>query len=524
MIVLYEGRQIFFGPTSEAKEYFEQLGFVCPEQQTTADFLTSMTSHQERIYRPGFEDRAPRSADEFARAWQSSPQRAQLLEEIDRYLKEHPFGGEHYQNFVASRQAEKSNSQRTKSPYTLSYIEQIQLTSWRSWVMLKNDPTITFTLLITNLFEALIVSSLFYNLPPDTSSMERRALLLFFVVIINAFSSILEVLTLYAKRRIVEKQSRYAMYHRSAEALSAMIVDLPYKIVNAILLNIAVYFMCNLRREAGNFFFYLLISFFTTLTMSMLFRFIGSVTKSVAQALAPASIVLLVVALYAGFVIPPQYMQVWLGWVRWLNPAYYGVESVMVNEFIGRNFACLEYVPNGPSYDSVDPSARVCSAPGAQPGQDFVRGAAFLQTSYGYEASHKWRNFAILIALMIFFMVLHLIAAEYILSERSKGEVLSFSRKAMLRLRKQNAIDNETGGIPRSNQKVSESDDESGAGMEKQTAIFHWKDVCYEVKVKDQTRRILDHVDGWVKPGTLTALMVIPPLHPFALRYITKRL
>lgn len=226
-----------------------------------------MTSHQERIYRPGYQDKAPRSADEFAHAWQASPQRARLLEQIDQYLEQHPFGGEHYQNFVASRQVEKSASLRTKSPYTLSYMEQMQLTLWRSWVMLKNDPTITFTLLITNLFEGLIVSSLFYNLPPDTSSMERRALLLFFVIIINAFSSILEILTLYAKRRIVEKQSRYAMYHRSAEALSAMIVDLPYKIVNAILLNLTIYFMANLRRESGPFFFFLLISFFTTMTM-----------------------------------------------------------------------------------------------------------------------------------------------------------------------------------------------------------------------------------------------------------------
>src|SRR5450756_127776 len=31
--------------------------------------------------------------------------------------------------------------------------------------------------------------------------------------------------------------------------------------------------------------------------------------------------------------------------------------------------------------------------------------------------------------------------------------------------------------------------------------------VCYDVKIKSETRRILDHIDGWVKPGTLTALM-----------------
>ncbi|EWZ81732.1 ATPase [Fusarium oxysporum f. sp. lycopersici MN25] len=53
VLILYKGRQIFFGKASRAQRYFEELRFICPDQQTTADFLTSMTSPQERIIRPG---------------------------------------------------------------------------------------------------------------------------------------------------------------------------------------------------------------------------------------------------------------------------------------------------------------------------------------------------------------------------------------------------------------------------------------------------------------------------------------
>ncbi|KAK1524570.1 ABC-2 type transporter [Colletotrichum paranaense] len=507
VVVLFEGRQIYFGKTTEARAYFEGLGFICPEQQTTADFLTSMTSHQERVIRPGWEGKTPRSPDDFARAWKASQQCARLLEDVEDYLQRHPFGGEHYDKFLASRRIDQSKSQRQSSPFTLSYMEQMRLTLWRSWVMLKGDPSITLTMLITNIFEALIISSLFYNLPSTTSSFFRRGILLFFTVIINAFGSILEIMTLYAKRKIVEKHARYALYHPSAEALSAMIVDLPYKIVNAILMNTILYFMGNLRREPGAFFFFLLISFSMTLTMSMMFRLIGSVTKSVAQALAPASIILLLIALYTGFAIPPQYMQNWLGWVRWLNPVYYGLESVMLNEFIGRDFRCSTFVPMGPGYDSVAANERVCSTAGSVPGQDMVSGTAYLSTSYGFENSHRWRNFGAMIAYMILFMGLHLFATEYIASERSKGEVLVFSRKAMSKRRKQGAVDVETGASAAGTQQRSEDDSEGVAGMEKQTSVFHWKDVCYDIKIKGEPRRILDHVDGWVKPGTLTALM-----------------
>jgi ABC-type multidrug transport system ATPase subunit len=43
--------------------------------------------------------------------------------------------------------------------------------------------------------------------------------------------------------------------------------------------------------------------------------------------------------------------------------------------------------------------------------------------------------------------------------------------------------------------------------IEKQTSIFHWRDICYDINIKKESRRILNRVDGWVKPGTLTALM-----------------
>lgn len=44
--------------------------------------------------------------------------------------------------------------------------------------------------------------------------------------------------------------------------------------------------------------------------------------------------------------------------------------------------------------------------------------------------------------------------------------------------------------------------------QENQTSIFNWRNVCFEVPVKGGHQRLLDQVDGWVKPGTLTALMV----------------
>jgi len=38
VILLYQGRQIFFGRTTDAQRYFENMGFECAKRQTVPDF------------------------------------------------------------------------------------------------------------------------------------------------------------------------------------------------------------------------------------------------------------------------------------------------------------------------------------------------------------------------------------------------------------------------------------------------------------------------------------------------------
>jgi len=88
--VLYEGRQIYFGPASQAKAYFERMGWECPARQTTGDYLTSVTNHQERKARPGMEGKVPRTSEDFERYWRQSPEFATLRREIEEHQQEFP--------------------------------------------------------------------------------------------------------------------------------------------------------------------------------------------------------------------------------------------------------------------------------------------------------------------------------------------------------------------------------------------------------------------------------------------------
>ncbi|WVO15160.1 hypothetical protein L204_102804 [Cryptococcus depauperatus] len=508
--LLYESEQIFFGKTTEAKQFFVDMGFHCPPQQTVPDFLTSLTSPSERQARPGFEGKVPTNPQEFVRAWKSSKEYTQLRQEIVEFNQRYPVHGEKYEEFLASRRVQQSKHLRAKSPYTLSYGGQVKLCLHRGLQRLKADPSLTLTQLFGNFVMALIVGSIFYNLPPTTNSFYSKGALLFFAILMSAFSSALEILILYAQRSIVEKHSSYAFYHPSAEALASALTDIPYKVLNCIAFNLTLYFMTNLRREPGAFFFFLLISFSLTMTMSMVFRSIASLSRSLTQALAPAALLILGLVIYTGFAINVSNMRGWARWMNYLDPIAYGFESLMINEFHGRSYACSQFIPVGAGYENIGTDNRVCSSVGSVPGSSAVDGDRYINLSYQYYHAHKWRNFGIVIAFFLFFTCVYMGATELITAKKSKGEILIFPRNVLNRkIKKAKTSDVENGKITKTTVvKELKSATEADEGIiQKQTAIFSWKDVVYDIKIKGEQRRILDHVDGWVKPGTLTALM-----------------
>ncbi|OBT88820.1 hypothetical protein VE02_03130 [Pseudogymnoascus sp. 03VT05] len=509
VLLLYEGRQIFFGKTTEAKQYFLNLGFDCPPRQTDADFLTSMTNPQERLVRVGYEHVVPQTPDGFADRWNNSSNYYQLKQDLDTYDKRFAIGGKHLDDFAASRRAQQASSQRRKSPFTLAYLEQISLCLWRGFTRLRADPSITLVAAFFNILMALVVSSVFYNLQPTTGSFFQRGALLFFAVLLNAFASALEIIVLYAQRPIVEKHDRYALYHPSAEAFASMITDLPYKVINSICFNLVLYFMANLRREPGPLFFFLLVSFIVTLVMSMMFRTIASVTRTLEQALAPAALIITALVIYAGFVIPTTYMVGWARWINYINPVAYGFEAIMANEFHNRNFTCSTYVPFGGFYDDVPEVNRACSAIGSVFGQTTVNGDVYLASAFGYHNSHKWRNVGIMAGFLVLFLITYVWSAETVRAKKSQGEVLLFQRRKLEReISMQQHTDTERGesGIPM--QVITDQfTPREQLNLQKQTATFHWSDITYDIKAKGGNRRLLNMIDGWVKPGTLTALM-----------------
>jgi ATP-binding cassette subfamily G (WHITE) protein 2 (PDR) len=205
-------------------------------------------------------------------------------------------------------------------------------------------------------------------------------------------------------------------------------------------------------------------------------------------------------------------MRPWFAWISWINPVAYAFEGLLVNELHGRDFPCSTS-SLVPSYPDLVGDIFICSVRGALPGETAVSGDAFLGVSYQYYYSHLWRNFGVLWGFLIFFLVAYLIATELNAFTSSTAEVLVFRYESALKQASsrdiaavQHDVENMIRRTPATVER-DRNDDMEIRPVLPEKYIFTWRNVSYDITIKRQPRRLLDHVSGYVKPGTLTALM-----------------
>lgn len=274
VLVLDEGKEIFYGPMSQAKPFMEDLGFVCTDGANVADFLTGITVPTERRIRDEYEDRFPRNADEVRAAYQKSNIKARMEQEYDYSDTEE--AKTCTQTFCEAVQAEKHKSLPKKSPLTTSFYTQVQTSVIRQYQLLWGDKATFFIKQISTVSQALIAGSIFYNAPANSSGLFIKGGALFFSLLYNALVAMNEVTDSFSARPILAKHRGFAYYHPAAFCVAQITADIPIIIVQVTLLSLPMYWLTGLKPTAAAFFTYWAILFATSMAITAFFRMIGA--------------------------------------------------------------------------------------------------------------------------------------------------------------------------------------------------------------------------------------------------------
>ncbi|KAK5088657.1 ATP-binding cassette transporter snq2 [Lithohypha guttulata] len=529
VLVIEEGRMIYQGLASRARQYFEDLGFFAPERMTTSDFLTSVGDPTQRRFQEGKEASTPKTAEELETAFRKSDICKQGMAEVDRYEKEIHSNDQDVKDFTDAVAEQQSNSKlmSSRSSYTVSFPRQVWACTKREFDLFWNDKTTIYTKLFIIIANGLIVGSLFYGESFDTSGAFSRGGALFFSILFLGWLQLSELMKAVSGRTIINRHKDYAFYRPSAVVIARVVQDVPILAVQAVIFTIILYWMSNLAPDAGKFFINLLFVYTSTFCITALYRMFAALSPTIDDAVRFSGTALNILIIYVGYIIPKQTLlqdRIWFGWLFWTNPVAYAYEAVLTNEFNGRVMDCSpsQLVPAGPG---LDPQYQSCALTGSQPGSTTVTGENYYSTSFSYSRSNLWRDFGALVAFTILYILVTAIATELFSFTISGGGALIFKKTK----RAKNQINQEEKGSALDEEKVAAaqaSSRDSGASSEtvqghnsdgnkdditneiaQSKSVFTWENVSYTVPYQGGTRQLLNGVNGYVKPGIMIALM-----------------
>ena len=189
IMLLSEGRTIFFGDRQDALVYFSRIGFVCPKNFNPADFYLDLISLDTR------------SAEREER----TRRRIDLLEshcadtiQIAKHSGKWSADGHHTKmdGHDAASEGKKMVMERLKSTRSVrsklraSKLHQFKVLFYRALTQVTRDKIPLIISVFTVVFFSVIVGCLYTNMAKNQRGIQDRMGALFFVVVNNAFGQV----------------------------------------------------------------------------------------------------------------------------------------------------------------------------------------------------------------------------------------------------------------------------------------------------------------------------------------------
>lgn len=359
------------------------------------------------------------------------------------------------------------------------------------------------------LTQSLISASLFSAAPDNSAGLFIKGGTLFFSVLYHAVIALSKVTDSFTGRPILAKHRALALYKPSAVVIAEIASDFPSLLFQVTHFGIIMYFMVGLRTSAEAFFTYWLTCFVSAMSMTALSRFIGTAFPTFDAASKVSGLVLLAFFGYMGYMIAKPDMHPWPSRISWINPMAYGFEALLGNEFHGQDIPNL--IPNGPGYLPGEGGQACAGVSGARVGASSLTVDEYLW-SMEFSHDHVWRNVGIICAWWVLFVALTIFFTSKWKFTGDGGRSLLIPReKASKTKHVLQLADGETTQVEKQSHQPGlqspNANPGTGPDLISNKSVYTWRNLTYTVRTPDGDRVLLDNVQGYAKPGMLSALM-----------------
>ncbi|GMH15940.1 hypothetical protein Nepgr_017781 [Nepenthes gracilis] len=336
IILLSDGLIVYQGPRENVLDFFEFMGFRCPERKGVADFLQEVTSKKDQQQYWIRRDEPYRfiPATEFSEAFQSFHVGQKLGIELATSFersKNHP-------------------AALTKEKYGINNKEILKASFSRELMLMKRNAFVYIFKISQLAIVAIIAMTVFLRtkIHKDRDGGVIYTGSLFFGVIMLMFVGMAEMSMTIAKLPVFYKQRDLLFFPPWAYALPSWLLKIPLTIVDVAVWVFTTYYVIGYDPNVGRLFKQLLLLALVNQTASGLFRFIGAAGRSMIIANTFGSFALLSLFALGGFVLSRKEVKKWWIWGYWSSPLMYAQNAITVNEFLGHSWSEIPSGANEP--------------------------------------------------------------------------------------------------------------------------------------------------------------------------------
>ncbi|XP_072978501.1 ABC transporter G family member 39 [Typha angustifolia] len=327
IILLSDGKIVYQGPREDVLEFFDAMGFKCPERKGVADFLQEVTSRKDQHQYWTHKDEPYRyvSANEFAEAFQSFHIGRKLGEELripfDR-SRNHP-------------------AALSTSKYGISKMELLKACISREWLLMKRNSFVYIFKVVQLIILGSIAMTIFLRTKMHRNSVEDGVIFLgamFLGLVTHLFNGFAELAMSIAKLPIFYKQRDLLFYPSWAYALPTWILKIPISFLECAVWILMTYYVIGFDPNIERFFRHYLLLVLVSQMASGLFRFLAALGREMVVADTFGSFAQLIMLILGGFLISRDDIKKWWIWGYWSSPMMYVQNAVAVNEFLGHSW------------------------------------------------------------------------------------------------------------------------------------------------------------------------------------------
>ncbi|KAJ8559144.1 hypothetical protein ON010_g8301 [Phytophthora cinnamomi] len=494
VLLMNEGRILYHGPTSSAKDYFASLGLICPPGKDIADFLCELATPDQGVYESvqsiPVRIAPPRFAHEYADRWMKSPLFQQLEAETEeREVNHHCSVSTRFMDDVPEFQQ--------------SFLASLWTLLKREVILTKRNDAFVKGRLLLVLSVGLIFGSLFYQM--DLADAQVSMGVIFAASLFLGLGQDANLVVFYDARNVFYKQRAANFYRTAAYVLACSLIQIPLAVVESLIFGSLVYWLGGLVNEAWAFILFEFFLALTILVFAAMYFLLAVASPNLNIAKPIGMVTVLIFVLFAGFIVAKNSIPDWLVWLYWLDPVAWTVRSIAVSQYRSSQLdVCI--------YKGVD----YCSTYGQTMGE-------YSLSLFDVPSDKTWVVYGIiyLVAAYVVVMTISYFVLEYHRHERPENVVLPHepideasvegAYNLLSSPHASGAVNNPGNNNNPDNVVVSMKTASPQVKIPAATIAF--KDLWYTVSVPEDRGQpakdvdLLKGITGYALPGTMTALM-----------------